>query len=72
MSDWKQAAIEEGRQYLVRRDREQLRRMADAADGRARTRTAKERHAAALAAMSGPGEIPLPDADDSSIRTVMR
>lgn len=39
---------------------------------RMRTRTAKEQHADALAALKGPGEIPLPDADDSSIRGVMR
>lgn len=57
---------------LIRRDRENLRRIADAAEGRARTRTAKEAHAPALAALKGPDEIPLPDADDSSINAILR
>lgn len=39
---------------------------------RMRTRTAKEQQADALAALKGPSDIPLPDADDSSIRGVMR
>lgn len=65
MSDWKRERDEMAR-------REYVRKTTDAAYLRMRTRTAKEQHADALAALRGPGEIPLPDADDSSLRGVMR
>lgn len=52
--------------------RDYARKTTDAAYLRMRTRTAKEQHADALAALKGPSDIPLPDADDSSIRGVMR
>jgi hypothetical protein len=65
MSDWKRE-----RNELARR--EHVRKTTDAAYMRMRTRTAKEQHADALRALKGPDDIPLPDADDSSIRGVMR
>lgn len=65
MSDWKRE-----RNELARR--EHVRKTLDAAYLRMRTRTAKEQQADALAALKGPGEIPLPDADDSGLRGVMR
>lgn len=65
MSDWKRERDEMAR-------REYVRKTTDAAYLRMRTRTAKEQHADALAALKGPDEIPLPDADDSSLRGVMR
>jgi hypothetical protein len=46
-----------------------LRKTLDAAEGRMRTRTAKEQLAAALAADRAPVDLPEPDdADDSSLR----
>jgi hypothetical protein len=36
------------------------------AENRMRARTAKEQHAAALDALKGPDDVPLPDADDES------
>lgn len=60
------------RERNERAAREHVRKTTDAAYLRMRTRTAKEQRADALAALKGPGEIPLPDADDSSIRGVMR
>lgn len=65
MSDWKREQIERAR-------RDHVRKTTDAAYLRMRTRTAKEQQADALAALKGPSDIPLPDADDSSIRGVMR
>lgn len=65
MSDWKRE-----RNELARRDH--VRKTTDAAYLRMRTRTAKEQQADALATLKSPGEIPLPDADDSSLRGVMR
>lgn len=52
--------------------REYVRKTTDAAYLRMRTRTAKEQHAAAMASLRGPDDSPPPDADDSSIRGVMR
>jgi hypothetical protein len=37
-----------------------------------RTRTAKQQLAEAMRQSRGPDDLPLPDADDSSIRGVMR
>ena len=65
MSDWKRERDEMAR-------REHVRKTTDAAFLRMRTRTAKEQQADALAALKGPSDIPLPDADDSSLRGVMR
>lgn len=72
MRDWKLDAIEQGRKRLVRKEAERLRAFLYPADDRARTRTAKERQAAELAALQGPTDIPLPDADDSSIYGMLR
>jgi len=52
--------------------RNELRKMTSAAESRMRTRTAKQQLADALKALRGPDDIPLPDADDSSLRGVMR
>lgn len=58
---------------IERRAREYLlRKVTSQAEGRMRTRTAKEQHAEYLASLRGTEEIPVPDADDSSIRGVMR
>ena len=43
-----------------------FREVTDSADARMRSRTAKEQHAAALDALKGPDDVPLPDADDES------
>ena len=43
-----------------------FRKVTDSADARMRMRTAKEQHAAALDALKGPDDVPLPDADDES------
>lgn len=64
MSEWKREQIERDRRYLVRKTM-------DAAENRMRTRTAKEQLADAMAASRGPDDIPLPDADDSSARSLM-
>lgn len=58
LDDWK-------RERNERAAREHVRKTTDAAYLRMRTRTAKEQHADALAALRGPDEIP--DADDGSI-----
>lgn len=60
------------RERNERAARDYVRKTTDAAYLRIRTRTAKEQQADALAALRGPGEIPLPDADDSILRGVMR
>lgn len=65
MSDWKRKRVE-------RDQREYLRKTTDPAYIRMRTRTAKEQHADAMRALRGPDDIPLPDADDSSVCGVMR
>ena len=60
---------------LERRDldrRDYLRKTLDAAENRMRTRTAKQQLAEAMRFSRGPDDIPLPDADDSSTRGVMR
>lgn len=72
MSDWKKEAIERDRKFLARRGEENLRRLPNPSENRARTRTAKEALAARFDALRGPTDIPLPDADDSSIRTILR
>jgi hypothetical protein len=61
---WKHERREIDRRYL-------LRKTLDAAENRMRMRTAKQQLADAMAASRGPDEIPLPDADDSSVRGVM-
>ena len=48
--------------------REYLRETADPAFMRMKTRTAKEQHADAMRTLRGPDDIPLPDADDSSVK----
>ena len=65
MDDWKRERLETDRRYL-------LRKTLDAAEGRMRTRTAKQQLADAMRLSRGPDEIPVPDADDSSIYGVMR
>ena len=65
MDEWKRENIE-------RAKREYLRKSTDASFMRMKTRTAKEQLAEAMRASRGPDEIPMPDADDSSIRGVMR
>jgi GAF domain-containing protein len=57
IDDYQRERIEQDRRYLQRQ-------RLDSAENRARTRTAKEAHAAALAALRGPDD--LPDADDAS------
>lgn len=44
------------------------RHIASTADNRMRTRTAKEQLADEINALRGPDEIPLPDADDASMK----
>lgn len=63
--DWKRERNELARRHLIRKT-------LDAAENRMRTRTAKQQLAEAMRLSRGPEEIPLPDADDSSIRGVMR
>lgn len=65
MSDWKREQIERDRRHLIRKTM-------DAAENRMRTRTAKEQLAEAMRANRVPDDIPLPDADDSSLMGVMR
>jgi hypothetical protein len=62
---WKRERIERDR-------REYLRKMTDSSFNRMRQRTAKEQLAESMRLSRGPDEIPMPDADDSSIRGVMR
>lgn len=45
-----------------------FRKITDSADARMRTRTAKEQHAEALAALKGPDDLPLPDADNDAMQ----
>lgn len=52
-------------------DPEGYRKISSQAHGRMLTRTAKEQLADAMAASRGPDDIPLPDADDSSARSLM-
>lgn len=54
------------------RDTHALRKITSQAENRMRTRTAREQLANALAAGQGPADIPLPDADDSALRGVLR
>lgn len=61
LDEWKRENVE-------RAKREYLRKTTDAAYLRMRTRTAKEQLADALKRSQGPDEIPLPDADDSSVK----
>jgi len=65
MDDWKRERIERDR-------REYLRKITDPAMNRMRQRTAKQQLAEAMRQSRGPDEIPMPDADDSSIYGVMR
>ena len=65
MNDWQRERRDQDRRHLARKT-------LDAAENRMRTRTAKQQLADAMAASRGPDDIPLPDADDSSLRGVMR
>jgi len=65
MDEFKRERRELDRRYL-------LRKTLDAAENRMRTRTAKQQLAEAMRLSRGPDDIPVPDADDSSIRGVMR
>lgn len=49
-----------------------MRKISDAAESRMRSRTAREQLADTLAALKGPEDIPLPDADDASVAGVLR
>ena len=62
---WKREQTERDRRHL-------LRKMTSQADNRMRTRTAIELSADELAAGQRPADIPLPDADDSALRGVLR
>ena len=53
------------RAHAEQNSRRLQRQRLDAAEGRAKTRTAKEQRAAAMAALRGPEDIP--DADDASV-----
>lgn len=64
MNERQRERIEQDRRYL-------LRKTLDAAENRMRQRTAKQQLADAMAASRGPDDIPLPDADDSSARSLM-
>lgn len=57
--DWKRERNERAR-------REYLRKITDPAENRMRTRTARQQLSDAMDALKGPGDIPLPDADDES------
>lgn len=57
--DWKRERNERAR-------REYLRKITDPAENRMRTRTARQQLSDAMDALKGPGDIQLPDADDSS------
>lgn len=61
MNEWKRERNEQAA-------REYLRKTTDAAYMRMRQRTAKEQLADALKRSQGPDEIPIPDADDSSVK----
>ena len=61
MDEWK-------RERNERAARDFLRKSTDASYLRMRTRTAKEQLAEAMRASRGPDEIPMPDADDSSLK----
>ena len=65
MTEWQRERRDQDRRHLARKT-------LDAAENRMRTRTAKQQLADAMAASRGPDDIPLPDADDSSLRGVMR
>ena len=62
--DWKRERNERAR-------REYLRKITDPAENRMRTRTARQQLSDAMDALKGPGDIPLPDADDGSLRGVL-
>lgn len=62
---WKREQTDQDRRHL-------LRKLTPQADNRMRARTAREQLADALASLRGPSDIPLPDADDSSLRGVLR
>lgn len=68
--DEKQAFVDKARADEARFLRS-LRKVTDQADARMRTRTAKEQHADALAALNRERDEPVPDADDSSIQRGM-
>jgi len=65
MDDWKRERVELSR-------RQYLRKITDAAENRMRTRTAKEQMAEAFRRGEAPEDLPEPDADDSSLRGMLR
>lgn len=65
MDDWK-------RERNERALREHLRKITDPAENRMRTRTAKQQLADAIKHGEAPEDLPVPDADDSSLRGMLR
>lgn len=67
MTEWQRERRDQDRRYLARNGGKVT------TEARQRMqRTAKQQLADAMAASRGPDDIPLPDADDSSLRGVMR
>lgn len=65
MDDWKRE-----RNELARRS--YLRKITDPAENRMRTRTAKQQLADAMQRGEAPEDLPVPDADDSSLKGMLR
>jgi len=65
MDDWKRERIE-------RSMRDHLRKITDPAENRMRTRTAKQQLADAMKQGEAPEDLPVPDADDSSLKGMLR
>lgn len=65
MDEWKRERIELSR-------RQYLRKITDAAENRMRTRTAREQMADAFKRGEAPEVLPEPDADDSSLKGMLR
>lgn len=65
MDEWKRERIELAR-------RQYLRKITDQAENRMRTRTAKQQLADAMKQGEAPEDLPVPDADDSSLKGMLR
>ena len=65
MDEWKRE-----RNELARR--QHLRKITDPAENRMRTRTAKQQLADAMKQGEAPEDLPVPDADDSSLKGILR
>lgn len=65
MDEWKRERIELAR-------RQYLRKITDPAENRMRTRTAKQQLADAMQRGEAPEDLPVPDADDSSLKGMLR